>query len=181
MVTVHALYGTDFFLSGASADGRYRVSEFAVRPDPVGSRCAVLREIVEGRRVAGYARGEQSSPFIRRSSLYTRRKRQTSRKNAPLPFLLLIERKIQREDSGEKIRSPIITAHRDSYNSEESLSTAPPHIRRHRSYFYDDEIELTRWIHNNKSAIHTHREKNVKRVVAACNIDFIVCAMVENH
>lgn len=48
-VAVHTLYGMDFFLSGTSADGDIESASLLSVPDPVGSRCAVLREIVEGK------------------------------------------------------------------------------------------------------------------------------------
>jgi len=78
-VAIHTLYGMDFFYQEhqpTEISSQRVCCPFSI---PFGSRRAVLREITEGRKVAGYTRGEQSSPFIQRSLLYAYRKRQMSR------------------------------------------------------------------------------------------------------
>lgn len=67
-VTVLALYGTDFsffFLSGTSAAGKYRVSEFAGRSRSAGRFSRARRKEKSCRGFS--SRGEQSRPFTRGS------------------------------------------------------------------------------------------------------------------
>jgi len=80
--TVLALYGTDFFfIRNIRADGTYRVSGFvSQRPLPIPlARHAPLCQ--RSRRAEGLQGllARRTIAFIRRSSLYVRRKRQTSR------------------------------------------------------------------------------------------------------
>lgn len=160
-----------FFLSGTSADGKYRVSEFAgrcrstVRPvrdaPPYGIEKG-CRRFLARRTIASFYPGV--GPFM--SVVNARRV-----ERAPLPSLLLIERKIresrverkrerERDPAGRSDLSPIITTRTvtfiisRSHFVERGLRSAQRVIRRiHRSYFYDDEIgarEMNLW--HNKSA-----------------------------
>lgn len=98
-----------FFLSGTSADEKYRVSKFVVR---FWSRWFATRrpaEIAEGRRVEGYARGEQSPPFIR-SRLFMPVVNDRRVKSAAFLSSFYYNRK-----KDPKRRSPIITTHCNFY------------------------------------------------------------------